>query len=414
MLSFSKNNIFIEKISVADLAEKYGTPLYVYSETRLRENANRLKTALKKHYPHSQLFYAVKANNNPAILKILQSEELGADASCPAEIWLAEKAGFSKDKILYSGVYNKDEELRYGLKSKVAINLDAPSLLPRLLKIGKPPLISFRINPGIGNSGAEKLIMAGPEARFGIFEKDALQCYADAKKAGIKRFGIHMMTGSNVLDPKYFPVVAEKLFDIAGKIAQQVGITFEFIDIGGGLGVPYRGEKELDVDQVISEVAKVFQKKIKTYPLGNPKLMLEPGRYLVCNMGILLTRVTTIKKTKKTFVGIDAGFNTLLRPKLYDAYHEVLVDGQTTATPCEKVSLCGPICENDDILARDRLLPKLKENDLLVFKNAGAYGFGMSSQYNSRPRSAEIMVKGNKARVIRKREEFEDLVRRCC
>lgn len=419
-LSSRSGKLFIEEVSASTLAEKFGTPLYIYSEIRIRENAQRVKTALQKYIPHSALYYAVKANNNLSILSILRSEGLGADAAGPWEIALAEKAGFARDKILYSGVFHSDAELKSGLKAGVAINLDSLSAAERLLEFGQPPVFSMRINPGISGGSIKGLVFAGSDAKFGAQPKDALTAYQLAKKAGVKRFGLHMMTGSCILNPNYFAEATSKLLLFAKEVHNKTGIEFDFIDIGGGLGIPYRAnEKVLDIDKAISGVAKVFQSGVKKYQLGNPKLMLEPGRYLVCDAGVLLTRVHTIKQgAKKTFVGVDAGMQTLLRPMLYDAYHEILLANNLNARPStgpersrgKKVNVVGPICENTDQIAKDRLLPKLSESDLLAILDVGSYGFGMASQYNTRPRPAEVLVCGNKADLIREREDLAEIV----
>jgi len=404
--------LFIEKVSAAALAKKYGTPIYVYSESRIRENVRRIKSALKKFIPHSQLFYAVKSNNNLSILSILRSEGLGADAAGPLEIELAKKAGFSKDKILYSGVFHSDAELKKGLKTKVSINIDSISAAKRLLKLGCPSLFSVRVNPGIGGGKFAGLITAGPDAKFGETTTNAVKAYRLAKQSGVKKFGIHMMTGSCILDNEYFEVITEKLLKIAGEIHRKIGIKFDFIDIGGGLGIPYQSnEKILNLEKTIQKVAIVFQKNVIKFNLGNPKLILEPGRFLVGDAGIILTRTHTVKTgVKKTFVGVDAGMQTLLRPALYDAWHEILLAEKLKARKIKKVSIVGPICENTDQLARDRLLPKIAEGDLLAILDAGAYGFGMSSQYNTRTRPAEILVNKKQVNLIREKESIVEII----
>jgi diaminopimelate decarboxylase len=411
---FLKNKngkLFIEQVSTEYLAKKFGTPLYVYSETRIRENARRIKQALKKYIPQSQLSYAVKANNNLSVLSILRSENLGADAAGLFEIELAQKAGFQKKNILYSGVFHSDEELKQCLKAGTMVNIDSLSAAQRLLKFGKPPLFSMRVNPDISGGKIKGLVFAGKDAKFGESVENAVKGYRLAKQAGVQRFGLHMMSGSCVLQKKYFSEATTKLLAFAQQIHRKIGIEFEFIDIGGGLGIPYRtSEKILDIDDAIQLTAKIFTKCVKKFELGNPKLMLEPGRYLVGDAGVLLTRVQTIKKAKKKFVGVDAGMQTLLRPAMYDAYHEILLAGNLKAKNTQKVSVVGPICENTDQLARDRLLPKMTESDLLAVLDTGAYGFGMASNYNTRERPAEVLVKKSKAEVIREREGLAEII----
>ncbi len=407
--------LFIDGCSAVELANQYCTPLYVMSERRLRDNYRRLNGAFKKYYSNFKLYYAVKANSNLSILNILRQEGAGADCSSPAEIYLALKAGFKKTDLLYTGNYNSDEELQYAAENNVTVNLDDFSIIERLAKIANPADLSgicFRFNPGFGRSGPEKLVLAGPDAKFGILEEKIILGYKRAKELGFQNFGIHMMTGSNVLDHAYFPQVAEMLFKISEKISREVGIEFSFINIGGGFGVPYKsGEANLDVDLVAKMVTDKFKEKFPEKG-KQPRLLIEPGRYIACDAGILLTRVQHIKVTGRKIIGVDAGMNTLLRPAIYGSYHEILVANKLNEQKQEQVTIVGPICENHDQFAKDRLLPLIEHGDLLVFLNAGAYGFSMSSQYNSRPRPAEVLVSNGKSEAIRERENFEDVVGR--
>ena len=403
--------LYIGGASSLELADKYDTPLYVYDEHRIRENFRNLYNAFHKNYPKFKLFYAIKANNNLALIKILKSEGAGIDVSGPAEIYLAKKVGFSKDKILYSGVYHRNEELKYALEQNVIINLEDVSQIDRLFKFGSPKSLSFRINPGIGSGKFQGLVFAGPDAKFGIIERDAITAYKKAKEHGVKSFGIHMMTGSCVLNENYFVEVTEKLMDIAGNVSQKLDIKFDFVDIGGGFGVPYQpDEKELDINAVGKKVTGKFREKIKQYSMGEPYLVAEPGRYLLCDSGILLTKVHSIKNGYKKFIGVDAGMNTMIRVAMYNAYHEILVANKLNDKPSEKVNIVGPVCENTDQFAKDRIMPKIVEGDTLAILNVGTYGYGMSSQYNNRPRAAEVLVNKGKHELIRKRDTFDDLV----
>jgi diaminopimelate decarboxylase len=261
----------------------------------------------------------------------------------------------------------------------------------------------------MGEGKYKQLVFAGPDAKFGVIEKDAVEAYRKAKNYGFERFGIHMMAGFCVLDPKYFEAITERLMDIAGTISQQVGIDFEFINVGGGFGVPYApDENDLDVAATAQKIVAKFVEKSEKYGM-RPALFIEPGRYIVCDAGIILTRVNSIKNAYKKFVGVDAGMHTLLRPALYGAYHQMYVANKLNQAEREAVNVCGPICENTDILAKNRELPPIKEGDVLAILNAGAYGYAMSSQYNSRPRAAEVLVCGDAHDVIRERETFDDL-----
>ena len=293
------------------------------------------------------------------------------------------------------------------------INIDSLSQLYRLLRIKTPEILSIRVNPELGAGHHEHVITAGKMSKFGVWESTAVKAYKVAKKAGVQRFGIHMHIGSGIMNYKPFILAAEKLLKIARLIREKIKINFDFIDFGGGIGVPYRPEeKEADLELFIDKLTKLYKEKIIEYSLGEPELWIEPGRYLVAEASILLTRVNTLKTTPfRSFVGIDAGFNTLIRPAMYGSYHHILVANKLTDPSTEKYDVAGPLCESGDIMTRDRLLCKLKEGDLLAILTAGAYGFSMSSQYNSKPRPAEVLVKEGAYELIRERESLQDLVK---
>ncbi len=405
---------------VSEIAESFGTPTYVYSEERIRENYRKLRDAFSEHYAKFRISYAVKANSNMSVLNILRDEGAGADCAAPAELSMAEMAGFDRKDMLYTGNYNSDKDFRYAIDMGVTLNLDDITHIGRVARIKKQESASLRINPGIGRGEFSQITTGGPDAKFGIPFEKAAEAYAELKRSGVEKFGMHMMTGSNILDPEYFGQITARLLDIAGDISKKTGIEFSFIDIGGGFGVPYRpGEQELDIERVGRTVSDIFKDKCREYSLGSPELRIEPGRYLVGDAGILLARVTSIKTSERKFVGCDAGMNTLLRPALYGAYHHILVDGKADTgnaemqhkMPVEKVSVCGRVCENTDQFAKERELPAgIREEDLLVFLNCGAYGFVMSSQYNSMPRPAEVLTSRKSMELIRKREGLQEFL----
>lgn len=407
----NKNGVLhIGGVNTIKLASKYDTPLFVTDEKRIQKNYNSLYNAFSKYCDKFQINYAVKANNNLAILRILRKLNSGADCSCPEEIFLAKKAGFSSSSIIYTGNYNSKPELEFALKSKVNINIDNLSLLHNLFDIGKPNFISFRVNPGVGKGGYRGLTLGGSKSKFGVSIRDAKKGFKLSKENNVKRFGLHMMTGSAILDNSYFKTITNKILDIAEDISETVGIKFDFINIGGGLGIPYNpNQKPLNINKIGMEIGKLFSNRLNNSNIGKPSLMMEPGRYVVGDSTILLSRVHSIKKTTKTFVGIDAGMNTLLRPALYDAYHQIYVANNLNSRTMETVNVCGQVCENTDIIAKNRKLVKIREGDTLAILNAGAYGFSMSSQYNSRPRAAEVLVSGGKSDLIREREKVTDL-----
>lgn len=405
--------LYIDGVSAIEIAEKFDTPLYVLIENRIRENFRRLKDALIKHYSKIRVYYSAKANTSLTVLKILESEGAHLDAVSPGEVFLALKAGFQPERILFTGTSVRDDELNFLIKHGVIINIDSLSQLRRLLKMHVPEILSFRVNPEIGAGHHEHVITAGKNSKFGIWEKDIVDAYRIALEAGVKRFGIHMHIGSGILSVEPFLLAAEKLLQIAHQIRRKLNITFDFMDFGGGLGVPYRpDEKPIDLEDFASRMLSLFKSQVKECGLGEPFFCVEPGRFIVCDAGILLTRVNTVKTTPyKKFIGVDAGFNTLIRPAMYGSYHPIIVANKLNEPESEIYDVAGPLCESGDLLARDRLLPEIQEGDLLAILNAGAYGFSMSSQYNSRPRCAEVLIKDGKCSLIRERETLEDLVR---
>ena len=406
-----KGSLFFDGFSVKELAEKYDTPLYVLSEKRIRDNYNRIHNALISNYKHLRVYYAAKANTNLTILRILQSEGAYLDTVSPGEVFMGLSSGFTPDRILFTGTSVRNDELRFLTGANITVNVDSQSELDRLLKIAVPPVVSVRVNPEVGAGHHSHCITAGPESKFGLWEEETIQAYAIAKRARVERFGIHMHIGSGILELDPYIAAVEKLLSIAKRVHDEVGIDFEFIDIGGGLGVPYKPEdKDLDLAEFSTKVVSMFKAKVKEYGLGKPFLCVERGRYLVCDASILLTTVNTVKETpSKKFVGVDAGFNTLVRPTMYGSYHPIIVANKVAQANKETYDVVGPICESGDALAKDRQLPKIEEGDLLALLNAGAYGFSMSSQYNSRPRAAEVMIRQGKAVVVRRREQLNDL-----
>jgi len=407
-----KGTLYLGGANLMEIAEKYGTPVYVTDELRIRNNYRRFRDAFVKRWKKFRLFYAVKANNNISILRILQQEGAGADCSCVQELQLASFAKFGAEDIIYTGNYNSNEELRFASQMGVTINLDDIGLLDKLAKFGMPEVICFRINPGFGKGGHNSLVFAGKDVKFGISEEVAKKAYAKAKRLGAKRFGIHMMAGSSVLDDAYFGQVTERLLRIGRNIARSAKIEFEFVNIGGGFGVPYKpGEKDLDIERVAKDVTDRFKKEFEDAS-NPPYLYAEPGRYIVCDSTVLLARVHHIKFADKKFVGIDAGMNTLLRPALYGAYHQMYVVNKLNERRKEIVHIVGQICENTDFLAKDRMMPVIEEGDVIAILNAGAYGYSMSSNYNTRPRAAEVLIHKGEDFLIREREDITDILDR--
>jgi len=405
-----KRDNMISKELLKEISDNHSTPCYIYDAEKIRENCRKINNAFKKHYPLTEIHFAVKANNNPAVLQIIKEEGFSADCSSPFELLAADRCGFEKSKIMYTGNYENPEDFAFATEYASIINLDDATSFDRLLNFQKPELISFRINPGIGRGGFEGVVTGGVDAKFGIPYEKAFEVYQRAYNSGIRRFGIHMMTGSNNLEPLFFAEITDKLMHIAGEIFTKLNIVPEYVDIGGGFGIPYSDEEpELDIEKTAEMVVARYIENCMRYNFGKPVLRIEPGRYITGNSGILLTKVTGTKKSYRHYTGVDAGMNSLLRPALYGAFHRIESPFKDGAL--EKTNICGRICENSDIFARDILLPQMKEGDLLIFRDCGAYGFTMSSQYNGRPRPAEAVVDNGKIIYIRKKETAQEMLK---
>ncbi|MDQ3075658.1 MAG: diaminopimelate decarboxylase [bacterium] len=403
----------INNVSVSSIAEKYGTPVFVYDEARIRENYRRLEKAFSSKYDNFKIYYSVKANSNPSLIKILLEEGAGVDASCQNEIKLATCLGVKGEDIIFSGNFLTGEDIQEGLSSKALFNLDDISLLPKVLAFGKPEVLSFRINPGMGKSNVGHFdITGGPEAKFGLNRSQAVEAYKQAKNAGIERFGIHMMAGSCVTDHEYFAEITERLFDVIGEIKKELDIDFEFVDLGGGLGIPYKpDEHPLDLEKAVEGMVRVIKNKCTEFGIELPKIVIEPGRYLVADAGYLIGKVLLKKESYKEIWGTNLSMNLVPRVILYDAYHEFVIDCKEEQEKAPTF-VCGQVCEQTDLWGKELMLPKLEVGDLIVMKNTGAYCFVMSYDYNGRLLPAEILIKADgTTEVIREAKTFEDTLR---
>lgn len=403
------NVIYYPKEGIAKAVQKFETPFFLYEEKRLRENCRNLKGTFTKFFPYFQALYAVKANSNPEVLKIIISEGFEFDASSDTEVILGQKL---KVGGMFTGNYNPASELKVAKDAGFILNLDDITMLDSLNEIGVPETLSFRINPGMGKSSIG-LVFAGPNAKYGVPFEKAAEAYKKAQEMGVKHFGIHMMTGSNVPmeDKDYFANIVRKLFDIVADIKNKTGIEIEFMNIGGGFGVPYKPEeKSLDMEVVAKSIREVFDEKCKEHGLKEPRLMAEPGRFIAADAGWLVSKVIVIKDSYKKFVGIDASSNDMPRPSIYGAYHHATVMNDNKEK--EVVSIVGRICENNDQLAQDRLLPKCEIGDVVLIHNCGGHAYAMGHNYNGRCRHAEYLLQENgELRMIRRAETFEDLYR---
>jgi diaminopimelate decarboxylase len=417
-LEYINNQLYFCGMNTIDIAKRYGTPIYVISEDIIRQRYKALKEALNKEYSNNSIHYAVKANSNLAFLKILESEGASVDCVSTGEIHLCSKAGFSHERIIYTSNNITNDELRYALQKKVIINLDHTCQVQRLVNMAdevgyKPELLSFRINPEFGGGHHDHCITAGRHIKFGILEENIVDAYKTAIDNGFTRFGAHIHIGSGILEMDPFINATEKYLSIVKKVRKELKIDFEFIDFGGGLGIPYRPtENPLDLSQYASTVLSRFKSAVEEMGLSDPKFIIEPGRYLSAEASIILTEANTIKKTRdKNFVGTNGGFQILIRPTMYGSYHHIINCDTSRKDKKIHADIVGQLCESGDVIGRDRDIIEPKEGEFLAILDAGAYGFTMGSEYNSRPRPAEILISGVNTYIVREAGSFEDLDR---
>lgn len=400
--------IYYPRTDILRAVEQFPTPFFLYKEERIRANCRRFRDAFKQYFPDFQPLYAIKANANPAVMKIVIEEGFEFDASSEAEVYLANQLQVGG---MYTGNYTPVSTLKYAKENGFLLNLDDITNIPMLAEIGVPELVSLRINPGMGKAVEQSNVFAGPDGKYGIPFEQAPEAYSQLQKMGVKRFGIHMMTGSNVplTEKLYFAEIVGKLLEVVADIKEKTGIEIEFLNMGGGFGVPYLPEAEsLNVEEIAKSVRAAFDKQCKKYNLKEPKLLAEPGRLITADAGWLVAKVTVIKNAYKKFLGIDASSSDMPRPSIYDAYHQVSVI--TDSQEQEVVSVVGTICENNDQLAKDRLLPKAKIGDIVVIHNCGAHAYSMGHNYNGKLRSAEYLLKTDGSfQQIRRAETFTDL-----
>lgn len=405
--------IFYPHDAILEAVRRFSTPFFLYSETRLRENCRNFKKAFTAYFPDFKPLFAVKANANPDLLRIIRDEGFGFDCSSMAELFLAHV--FDADGM-YTGNYVARDEFEYAIqKTRLILNLDDINMFETVRDIGMPETVSLRINPGSSQGSNQMLVkkwsLSGIDAKYGIPFECAKDAYARIQSMGVKHFGIHMMTGSNVLDENYFYLTTKKLLIIVGEIKKNTGIEIEFLNIGGGFGVPYRpSEHSINLNVVARNVHKAFKEICPRYNLRPPRLYAEPGRYISADTGWLVGRVISTKESYKKFTGIDASSNDMPRPSIYDAYHHITV--MNKARTRERVSVVGSICENNDQFARDRLLPLCAPCDIVVIHNCGGHAYAMGHNYNNKLRHAEYLIRDSgKIDEIRKAETIQDLFR---
>ena len=401
-LEVKNDHLFIGGVDTVELAKEYGTPLYVTSEDRLRDNYRRFAKAFKE----AHISFAAKSNNNIVVQRIMAQEGAGADAFSDGEIYLARLAGIPAHKILFTGNSKTDAELEFAINAGVMDSIDSHDELIALSriasKLGKEIKVAFRVNPDVSANAHPKLATGLKISKFGIPRQEIVDTYREAKgMPGIKPVGIHCHIGSGILEVSPFTETVNKMMDLVGQICDFIDL--EFVDIGGGFGIPYQKNVSVPTPQDWAD-AIIPTYKARCKALGiSPELHVEPGRYIVADSTVLLTHVNTVKKAYANFVGVDAGFNTLIRPAMYDSYHEVVVANKAGDADAGTYTVAGPVCESGDILARDRQLPGVKKDDIIAILDAGAYGYCMSSQYVGRPRAAEVLVHDGQAELMRKR-----------
>ncbi|MDR0401816.1 MAG: diaminopimelate decarboxylase [Endomicrobium sp.] len=408
MLNFKGRDLYIENTKVYDIAKKYGTGVYVYSKNKLMNNFRDYKEALNFSNADNIVCFACKSNSNKTILKLLADAGSGADTTSGGEIYKCLNASFDPSKIVYAGVGKTPEEIEYALKNKILMfNVESIEELNAIDKIaGKiktKAKISFRINPHVNPDTHSYIVTGKKGTKFGIAYEDAVNVYLAAKnKKNIVISGIHFHIGSQIFDIKPFEIAAKKIKKIIDDLEDN-DIHIEYINCGGGLGVKYnKTQKSLSPKYLISKLLSIFGK--------NKKIILEPGRSIVANAGYLVAKVIYRKfSDNKNFIITDVGMNDLIRPTLYNAYHEIIPVKKVNS---EKIvtDIVGPICESGDFIGKDRILPILEQGEYILINCAGAYCSSMSSWYNSRLPLAEVLVDDNKAYIIKKRAKFKDLL----
>ena len=395
-----------EGVPVAELAERYGTPLFVYSRGYLQAQLTALTAAFAAVKP--LICYSVKTNSNGAVIKTFAEGGAGADIVSGGELWRARRAGVPAEKIVFAGVGKTSDEIEYALKENIRFfTVESEPELARISdvarRLGITGRVALRVNPDVDPQTHKYISTGKKENKFGLDLARAEQAYEIAARLpNLEVVGLHMHIGSQILTPQPFREAVQKVAPLCATL-KRMHPKFRCLDIGGGIGIQYKPEQNpLDPSAVARAVLPLLQ------PLGL-EIVLEPGRFLVGNAGLLVARVQYVKDNPfKKFVIVDVAMNDLIRPSLYQAHHEICAVKETA----ERVlgDVVGPICESGDFLAQDRELPVVRQGDLLAVRSAGAYGFSMSSNYNSRPRAAEVMVSGSEHKPIRRRETWDDLV----
>jgi len=400
-----KNNLSVENVSTLSLAKKYRTPFYCYSLSQLKNNFYAFNNAFKSSKP--LVCFSVKSNSNKTLLKELKKMGSGADVVSAGELLKATKAGISSKKIVFSGVGKTGDEIKLAIKKGVLlINIESESEANLINKISKNmnriTSIGIRLNPNITGKTHKKISTGGKHDKFGLSYKDCINfCKKINSLKNLKLNGLSVHIGSQITNIKPFQLV----LGVLNKIIKETKINFKFIDLGGGIGIPYSNKDEkLD----LNKYAKLVNKFIKN---KKTQIIFEPGRYIVGNTSILISKIIYIKKSnKKNFVILDAGMNDLMRPALYNAHHKIIPLKKSNRKIDGDVVFVGPICETSDKFLNQKGFSKIEEGDFVAITDVGAYGMSLTSNYNTRPIIAEIIVSGSKHKLIKKRQSLESLI----
>ena len=399
----------LTKDQLAAIAEVVPTPFHIYDEKRIRENARAIYEAFN-WIPGFKNYFAIKACPNPDIIKILQEEGFGADCSSLPELILAEEAGIIGENVMFTSNDTPASEFVEAVKLGAIINLDDIQHIKTLEEsAGIPELICFRYNPGPARTG--NVIIGDPvEAKYGLTTGQIVDAYVTMKKKGVKRFGLHTMVASNELNGDYFVETARMLFMLAVRIKEEAEIELEFINMGGGIGIPYRpDETAVNLETVSSGLKELYEEIIIPAGLDPLNIVFECGRMVTGPFGYLVSQVRQIAQKYKTYVGLDACMTNLMRPALYGAYHHITVPGKEKEPADFVYDVTGSLCENNDKFAIDRKLPEIAAGDFVVIHDAGAHGYAMGFNYNGKLRSSELLLQQNgKVRMIRRAETVED------
>lgn len=391
------------------IAEQYPTPFYLYDEDGMRQAARRLNAAFAWCEGFKE-YFAVKATPNPYILELLREEGLGADCSSLPELMLAERVGYRGEEVMFTSNNTQAHEYQAARRLGAVINLDDITHIEYVQQaVGLPELVCFRYNPGPAREG--NVIIGKPEeAKYGFTEPQLFEGYRQLQQLGVRRFGLHTMVASNELNGDFFIETAQMVFDLAVRLYREIGVRMEFVNLGGGIGIPYRpGQSAVDLHYVGQGVRRLYEQMIQPAGLAPMKIFMENGRMITGPYGFLITKAIHHKHIYRDYVGVDACMANLMRPGMYGAYHHISVVGKEDRPHDRVVDVVGSLCENNDKFAINRPLPAITRGDLLVIHDAGAHGHAMGFQYNGKLRCAELLLQSNgDVRLIRRAETPDD------